>query len=436
MATHDNSWISESIVQFSYSPMWRNPINEFVDDHCFLFDNDEEMKLEYTSFHIQFKKLVDTLLTDFVTELGISLELAQQALQNSLADPKFAENKATKRLLTFIFAADDFRSFHRMMVKRNIELDILANAELAKRGIHIGPPPTLPDSDGMRDNLAFNANGDFTEEEAIQMAIQASLKESEGMTDKLIALEDAKLQEELAVNIQKEKAKANQSAQMAMKEVKQVASKDIHAAKQLEVQKLEAIEATKQMNIQRLEQKTLVAREQNILRNLTAEEESMEQNVQNVGAKRIEPKTPIDPLRVSIEMTGTGQTPFGAPNLKTGHAFGLSALPSISQPPLEQLKSQVVAATPKKKPSVTPATAPVAQPTKEEMEARAKYMKEQRQKILAQNKAARKQEMEDYAKKNAVPVKSADSQAETKQLTVDIARRLREDIIQQSRPGK
>jgi hypothetical protein len=31
--------------------VWKNPIVEFIDEHCLVFDNEEENKLEYTDIH-------------------------------------------------------------------------------------------------------------------------------------------------------------------------------------------------------------------------------------------------------------------------------------------------------------------------------------------------------------------------------------------------
>lgn len=41
----------DSITEFLKSPLWKNPILEFIDKHCMNFDEEEENKLEYTTIH-------------------------------------------------------------------------------------------------------------------------------------------------------------------------------------------------------------------------------------------------------------------------------------------------------------------------------------------------------------------------------------------------
>jgi len=41
----------DSIAEFLKSPAWKNPILEFIDDNCIVFDEEDENKLEYTDIH-------------------------------------------------------------------------------------------------------------------------------------------------------------------------------------------------------------------------------------------------------------------------------------------------------------------------------------------------------------------------------------------------
>ncbi len=79
-------WILDSITEFLKSPVWKNPILEFIDEHCIVFDEEDENKLEYTAIHnvfitlylnyIQkFKLVVDKKLEKFVAELGIGFDV-------------------------------------------------------------------------------------------------------------------------------------------------------------------------------------------------------------------------------------------------------------------------------------------------------------------------------------------------------------------------
>ena len=44
----------------------------FIDEHCIVFDSEEENKLEYTQIHALFKKLVEGLLEELMAELGVT----------------------------------------------------------------------------------------------------------------------------------------------------------------------------------------------------------------------------------------------------------------------------------------------------------------------------------------------------------------------------
>jgi hypothetical protein len=54
--------------------MYSTPLMGFIDDACLIFDTEEENKLEYTQIHDQFKQLVDTLISDYLLELGVPPE--------------------------------------------------------------------------------------------------------------------------------------------------------------------------------------------------------------------------------------------------------------------------------------------------------------------------------------------------------------------------
>jgi hypothetical protein len=39
------------LIQYLTSPLWKIPIYEFLDEHCIVFDEEEENKFEYTDVH-------------------------------------------------------------------------------------------------------------------------------------------------------------------------------------------------------------------------------------------------------------------------------------------------------------------------------------------------------------------------------------------------
>jgi len=124
-------------VGFLKSPEWSVPVMEFIDKQCIVFDNEEENKFEYTTIHGEFCDMVNSLLEGFLSEMGISPEEFVKVCQN--------ENAAALNEFVFnqILAVDDFLSFKKMMLKRNLELNVQAMSMMAVRRTHL-PAPHLP----------------------------------------------------------------------------------------------------------------------------------------------------------------------------------------------------------------------------------------------------------------------------------------------------
>lgn len=59
-------WILDLIADYLSSPTWKNPIINFIDENCIVFEDAEENSLEYTVVHNRFKKLVDGQLEGFI----------------------------------------------------------------------------------------------------------------------------------------------------------------------------------------------------------------------------------------------------------------------------------------------------------------------------------------------------------------------------------
>ena len=62
------------IIGFLRSPRWKTPVMSFLDEYCMIFDAEEENKLEFTGIHMNFKKLVEDLLQELMTDLGVTDE--------------------------------------------------------------------------------------------------------------------------------------------------------------------------------------------------------------------------------------------------------------------------------------------------------------------------------------------------------------------------
>ena len=128
--------------------MYTTPVMGFIDEHCAVFDDEEENKLEFTVVHTEFKRLVESLLSDFLCEVGVPPERFVDVLANS------AHDELNDFVLASILTVDDFPQFKAMMVRRNAELDreaadALRDADAANAG-----PPTPDTAEATRAEAA------------------------------------------------------------------------------------------------------------------------------------------------------------------------------------------------------------------------------------------------------------------------------------------
>nr|XP_026692919.1 cilia- and flagella-associated protein 36 [Ciona intestinalis] len=117
----ESSWILEGIVGYLQSPVWHVPIMNFIDEHCACFENKEENKFEYTDIHMKYKQLMERLLADYIKELNISKEAFSEACSQDGSVVQHVEG-----LFEYLWAADDFLLFKRIMTKHNLELEMQA----------------------------------------------------------------------------------------------------------------------------------------------------------------------------------------------------------------------------------------------------------------------------------------------------------------------
>jgi hypothetical protein len=96
--------------------MYTTPLMGFIDEACVVFDGEEENKFEHTTIHEKFKELVERLLTDFLSEMGISVDQFSEVIQRS------EHADLNEFVLASILTVDDFLHFKSMMVRRNVDL--------------------------------------------------------------------------------------------------------------------------------------------------------------------------------------------------------------------------------------------------------------------------------------------------------------------------
>jgi hypothetical protein len=450
-----NGWITEGLVQFSESPLWKTPVENFIDDNCCIFSTDSEMKLEYTVVHHKFRDLIDSLLTSCVEELGVPVDTAVKALRASLHERSKEYNARTqrhaaKKMLTQVFSADNFSSFYTMMVKRNLELDILASASLTARGVNLDSDDPMhtsaelheePGTTPARAQRALDANGDLTEDEALRRAIEASLQDPQAQ-EQVRAYSEVCAQEK--VNLQVEDVEREAQHQKMELEAALSDRAQTPEVEQYRKERLEMIEKKKNSQIMQIQNYTLSGPKQSFYhekRRPTAEFSSPELPEMPLPVPSPEPIEPQHPQ----PMAGAINTAAALPPI--GHQQ--TALPSIARKGAAAAAAPSSAATaPGKAPATATATTTAAAgaaphataaagPSKKELEERAQYMRQQREMIVARNRATREQQLNSYVQQSQPSTNKPGNAAGggTKDLTVEIARRLRGDIVGEGRKG-
>ncbi|NXN77672.1 CFA36 protein, partial [Bombycilla garrulus] len=86
-----------------------------------VFDDEEESKLSYTEIYQEYQALVERLLENYLKEVGINEEKFQEAFSSPLA-----KTHTSQAILQTVLAAEDFRLFKKMMVQKNIEMQLQA----------------------------------------------------------------------------------------------------------------------------------------------------------------------------------------------------------------------------------------------------------------------------------------------------------------------
>ncbi|KUF91927.1 72 kDa inositol polyphosphate 5-phosphatase [Phytophthora nicotianae] len=127
----ESDWVFDYVLNLFRSPAWELPVMCFIDDNCAIFDTSEENKFIYTELHSQFREVVENVLGSHLAEMGLTAtdfaaicEKQREAAGGSVSDGVSAD------VVNQILAMDDFMSFKKFMVKRNLELELEAIKEL------------------------------------------------------------------------------------------------------------------------------------------------------------------------------------------------------------------------------------------------------------------------------------------------------------------
>lgn len=114
-------WIFDFVLQFLESDKFDAAIMDFVDEKCFVFDDEEENKLIYTEIHREFCEHVEALLSSNLSEVGITNEQFVESCEKARSG-----RDVNATVFERLVAMDDFQTFKKIMTKRNTELQLEA----------------------------------------------------------------------------------------------------------------------------------------------------------------------------------------------------------------------------------------------------------------------------------------------------------------------
>merc|ERR1712012_766086 len=125
----DDNWVFDSLVGFLRGPVWNVPILTFIEHKSLIFEpgEDEKNEKEYKKIHEDYKNLVDFMLGSYMEDIGITPKQFEEACG------KGSKRSFQHGLFEQVWAADDFEIFKRMMIQKNIELQLQALELLQQR---------------------------------------------------------------------------------------------------------------------------------------------------------------------------------------------------------------------------------------------------------------------------------------------------------------
>jgi len=126
-------WALEYINEFIDSPVWRDPVQSYIDENCIVFDGEEEMTHVQNMIYRRFNRIIEELIERYIHSIGLSTKQFLTSLTGG------GKKRLTKQILEFILCYDDFIAFQNMMRTRNSELE-----QEALWMIQQGPTPRMP----------------------------------------------------------------------------------------------------------------------------------------------------------------------------------------------------------------------------------------------------------------------------------------------------
>ncbi|KAL0583491.1 hypothetical protein ABG067_006609 [Albugo candida] len=119
--TDTSEWVFDFVINLFHSPEWEVPLMCFIDENCAVFDTSEENKLVYTELFQQYREILENILCTSLAEIGISVSDFADVCERCSR-----RNELSHAVVNQILSMDDFLIFKKLMVKRNLELELEA----------------------------------------------------------------------------------------------------------------------------------------------------------------------------------------------------------------------------------------------------------------------------------------------------------------------
>ncbi|XP_070578176.1 cilia- and flagella-associated protein 36-like isoform X2 [Ptychodera flava] len=184
-------WVFDSVFGFLHSPMWTVPIVNFIEHKCLVFDPEEDNTKVYTEIHGEYKELVEFLLENFLEDVGITSDQFVSACKTKVGK----QSDETYSAFEQVEAAQDYEIFKRMMIQKNIELELQALRLIQERNGVI-PESMTP---GEKSSVQYSqAQIEDEEERILQEVLRKSKEEYEAQQKKKSPQYDTEMEKALA----------------------------------------------------------------------------------------------------------------------------------------------------------------------------------------------------------------------------------------------
>lgn len=215
MSSDEQDWIFDFVLQFLESDRFDSEVMDFVDEKCAFFDTGEENMLEWTEIHNEFRDHIEAVIVSNLCELDITTEIFLEACKIGLSSSRDINLSVYDKIV----AMDDFLTFKKMMIKRNMELELetiraykLLEGDMDEeefeellRASLATPLTPLPDAEELEEIVSakqndFEKNADDMTVDEMQKVLRNSLMEMQ-LISKQDEMEQLEMEHALAMSI-------------------------------------------------------------------------------------------------------------------------------------------------------------------------------------------------------------------------------------------